>query len=65
MEPWQLEEMRSRRLEAVPLPRCVCCGERITTEQYLDLERFGLKGCGCQRCVDSSMGWTEQFVMDI
>lgn len=57
MEPWQEEELRLLRLERLPHSRCVCCGEIITAE-YLDLTAFGLKGYGCQGCVDGNMKWT-------
>lgn len=40
-------------------PRCVCCDLPITTEQYLDLEPFGLKGLACDRCRDDHSHWTD------
>lgn len=33
-------------------PRCVCCGNPLMGDTYLDLEEFGLKGYGCERCVN-------------
>ena len=57
MEVWQEEEMRQLRLERqrAMLPRCVCCGQPVVSERYLDLEAFGLKGVGCERCVEKAM----------
>ena len=62
MEPWILEQYHTARLESGARPRCVRCGEGIATEQYLDLEAFGLQGAGCQRCVEANLVWTEQAV---
>lgn len=57
MEPWVEEEMRQWALEQErsQLPRCVCCGEAVLSERYLELESFGLKGVGCERCVEKAM----------
>lgn len=40
-------------------PRCVCCDDPITTEQYLDLAPFGLKGLACDRCRDNNSHWSD------
>ena len=57
MEPWVEEEMRQWQVgrQHRRLPRCVCCGEVVVSERYLDLEAFGLKGVGCERCVEKAM----------
>ena len=59
MEPWVEEEMRQMRLERErdKLPRCVCCNQPVVSERYLELEGFGLKGVGCEGCVEKAMKW--------
>ena len=59
VEVWQEEEIYQRRLEKARgrLMRCVCCGEIVDTERFLDLARFGLKAVGCERCVEKEMEW--------
>ena len=61
MEPWVEEEMRQLRLERARgrMMRCVCCGEAVDTERFLNLERFGLKAVGCERCVEKEMEFTD------
>lgn len=55
ISPWQEEEMRLLRQERRSLPRCICCGEPVVSERYLVLEDFGIRGVGCERCVDKAM----------
>lgn len=57
MEPWQQEALLQQRQQARRdrLPRCQCCDRIILSEQYLDLEPFGLRGRACQRCTDANM----------
>ena len=61
MEPWVEEELHQMRLERerARLRRCVCCGEAVMSERYLDLEGFGLKGVGCERCVEKAMEYND------
>ena len=59
MEPWQEEELRLLRQERLPRPRCVCCGEPLSPE-FLDLTAFGIRGYGCQRCVEGNTKWTPE-----
>lgn len=61
VSPWQEEEMRQLGLERerAKRPRCVCCGEAVMSERYLDLEDFGLKGAGCERCVEKAMEYND------
>lgn len=59
VEPWQEEEMRLLRQERLPRPRCVCCGEPLSPE-FLDLTAFGIRGFGCQRCVEGNTKWTPE-----
>lgn len=61
MEPWILEQQRQRRLDAywAQMPRCVCCGAHIRSEQCLALDDFGLHGYACQRCTDAALVYTE------
>ena len=35
-------------------PCCQCCGERILSETYVDLEPFGIAGYACERCVGNN-----------
>lgn len=42
-------------------PICECCGERIWTEEYLDLEPFGINGHACERCVNLHKHYTENL----
>lgn len=46
-------------------PRCVCCDEPVTTELYLDLEPFGLKGIACERCRDRNSRWTDDMEEEV
>ena len=39
-------------------PCCEGCGERILTENYLDLSPFGINGVACERCVDRNTAAT-------
>ena len=57
MEPWQEEAQRQWQAERARgrLPRCQCCGEPVTSEQYLDLETFGLDACACEACVEENL----------
>lgn len=41
------------------LPRCQCCDSPITTEQYLDLEPFGVKALACESCVKTHSRWND------
>jgi hypothetical protein len=36
-------------------PRCECCNEPLTTDNFLDLSDFGLNGLVCEKCVDRNM----------
>jgi hypothetical protein len=36
-------------------PRCECCNEPLTTDNFLDLSDFGLNGVVCEKCVDRNM----------
>lgn len=64
MEPWQQEALFQLWREKRALPRCVCCGGTIETEEYLDLSAFGLKGASCSRCVEANMLCTQPPVED-
>lgn len=35
-------------------PCCACCGSPLMGDTYLDLEEFGIKGYGCERCVSKN-----------
>ena len=61
ISPWAEEELRLLRLERQQrlLPRCVCCGLPVVSERYLDLEGFGIRGVGCERCVDKALEYNE------
>ena len=63
MEPGVWEALRQQRLEyrRQRRPRCVCCGEHIGSEEYLDLTNFGLRGFACGRCVEANTGDTEEL----
>lgn len=52
-DPAVQEAARSLAFAAQVLrrPRCACCGNPLTGDEYLDLEPFGLRGCACERCV--------------
>lgn len=62
-EPWQQEEYRQLKHTArmMKRPICDCCGERIWTEEYLDLEPFGIHGYACERCVNLHKHFTENL----
>ena len=36
-------------------PRCECCNEPLTTENFLDLSDFGINGVVCEKCVERNM----------
>ena len=57
MEPWQEEALLQQRQQARReyLPCCQCCALPITTERYLDLEPFGLRGCACEGCMERNL----------
>ena len=57
MEPWEEEAQRQWRVEReqAKLPRCQCCGEPIVSEQYLDLEPFGVDAYACESCVEDNL----------
>lgn len=59
MEPWLLEELRQRRRR--PAPLCRCCLEPVASERYLLLDRFGLEGAACEKCVERGMRYCEIF----
>lgn len=63
MEPWQQEALRQLCFDARQRrrPRCQCCGEHIRTERFAALEPFGLGGYACERCLEASMGYTEDL----
>lgn len=64
MEPWQQEALRQlqtdRRRE--DRPRCHCCEEPILSEQFLDLEIFGLQARVCEDCVADNMRFTADIL---
>lgn len=45
-------------------PICQSCGERIWTEEYLDLEPFGIKGYACEKCVKRHKGYSEDLEVE-
>lgn len=57
MEPWEEEVQRMRQWERARerLPRCFCCEEPVTSEQYLQLEIFGTDTCVCARCIRNNL----------
>ena len=63
MEPWLWEMGRQRQLDRrlKQMPRCVCCGEHISTERCLKLVEFGLQGYACEDCVELEMRHTEDI----
>lgn len=61
MEPWQQEALLSRQQERSPTPVCEACGDAITTEYGFFLERFGLKGYACDRCMEAAKVWAEEL----
>lgn len=65
-DPAIQEAARSLRYTAMVMrrPRCECCGLPVTTDQYLDLEPFGLKGIACERCRDGNSHWTDTLEVD-
>lgn len=66
MEPWEAEEQRQLRWQRriSRLPKCVCCGDPILTEKYLDLTAFGLKDYACEECLDANTGYSEYLLDD-
>lgn len=52
-DPAVQEAARSLAFAAQVLrrPRCACCGNPLTGDEYLDLEPFGLRGYACECCV--------------
>ena len=59
-DPVYQEERRQLAYTASMMkrPTCECCGERIWTEEYLNLEPFGIKGYACEKCVSRNKGYT-------
>lgn len=43
------------------LPRCLGCGDPITSEMYLDLEPFGIQGRACEQCYRRHMHYTDDL----
>lgn len=62
MEPWQQEALHRQRLEARPRPLCRCCGLPVNTEQYLELEPFGIRAVACEECVNKYLVIRRQYV---
>lgn len=63
MEPWMWDaahqsawERRKKRL-----PQCVCCGDPLWTEKYLDLSAFGLEGYACEACMEENTGYSQHL----
>lgn len=42
-------------------PECLGCGAPVVTEEYLDLQPFGLGGILCGRCRDRNSHLTRGF----
>ncbi len=42
-------------------PVCPSCGERIMTEECIDLEPFGIAGYGCERCIKRHTVWADDL----
>jgi len=63
MEPWQQEALYRRQQERLPTLRCEACGEGITTEDGYFLERFGIKGYACSRCMDAARVFMDMAVL--
>ena len=61
LEGYLMEERRQIGWDRVvgKRPVCVRCGEPVVTEQYLDLEPFGLRGIACGRCRDRCSHWVQ------
>lgn len=64
MEPWQQEMLRQLRLDRrrAMRPRCRCCSRPILSEQYLDLEPFGLQAMVCEECVAANLRYTADIL---
>lgn len=62
-DPTAQEAERERRWEERlrGRPGCACCDEVVATEEYLDLEPFGLRGVACGRCRDRCSHFTEEL----
>ncbi|MBQ3529769.1 MAG: hypothetical protein IJA47_04670 [Oscillospiraceae bacterium] len=62
-DPVEQERRRDLAYNAkiMRLPCCQGCGQRITSEQYLDLEPFGLKGYACEKCVSRHTFYTDDL----
>lgn len=61
------QEARRDRVYAQKLmcqPRCQSCGCPITTETYVDLETFGIRGLACEQCIKHSTHYTENLEDD-
>ena len=63
MEPWQQEALRRSQQERLPAPVCEACGEAITTDDGYFLERFGIKGYACSRCMDAARVFMDIVVL--
>ena len=60
-DPLEQEARRDQRRVAwlSKLPRCLGCGDPITSEMYLDLEPFGIQGRACERCCGHHMHYND------
>ena len=65
MDLWLLEELRQRRCAARRRPVCLCCGENVATERYLDLSPLGVEGEACERCVERLMCYCALFEQEV
>lgn len=65
-DPVEQEVRRDRAYaqKLMHLPRCQGCGCPITTETYVDLEMFGIRGLACEQCIKSSTHYTENLEDD-
>lgn len=43
------------------LPTCPCCRQEISSDLYLDLRPFGIRGCACEICVKKYLGYTQDL----
>ena len=64
MEPWQQEALHQLQIDRrrEERPRCHRCEEPILSEQYLDLEPFGIGAMVCEECVAENMRFTADIV---
>ena len=46
--------------EAKKLPKCDCCGERIFTEQFYNIEGNYI----CEECIRDYLVYTEEYMED-